>query len=123
MTDRSTWCAACRRPFDLKRRTVRRDECPHCGAELHACVNCRHYDARYVRGCQEPSAVAEEAVRDVDRANFCQWFEHRQGPPVSSGSGGTEAKAAFDALFGGRGSPTAESAGAAKAFDDLFRKK
>ncbi|MFM2153410.1 MAG: hypothetical protein RL199_1845 [Pseudomonadota bacterium] len=121
MTDRATYCAACRRSFDLKRRTVRRDECPHCGAELHACVNCQHFDARYVRGCQEPSAVAEEAVRDTDRANFCQWFDHRRGPPASGGASTSEAKAAFDALFGG--APNASDAGAASAFDDLFRQK
>jgi predicted RNA-binding Zn-ribbon protein involved in translation (DUF1610 family) len=122
MTDRETWCAACRRPFDLKRRTVRRDECPHCGAELHACVNCRHFDARYVRGCQEPSAVAEEAVRDTGRANFCQWFDHRRGQPAAGGASPVEAKAAFDALFGGAASAPAATS-AASAFDDLFRRK
>jgi predicted RNA-binding Zn-ribbon protein involved in translation (DUF1610 family) len=122
MNDRATYCAACRRTFDLKRRTVRRDECPHCGAELHACVNCRFFDPRYVRGCQEPSAIAEETVRDTDRANFCQWFEHRRGAPSSGGASGTDAKAAFDALFGG-GTKAASSGQAASAFDDLFRKK
>jgi hypothetical protein len=122
MTDRATYCAACKRAFDLKRRTVRRDECPHCGAELHACVNCQHFDARYVRGCQEPSAVAEEAVRDTDRANFCQWFDHRRGPLSSGGPSSSDAKAAFDALFGGT-SKTDGAGQAASAFDDLFRRK
>jgi hypothetical protein len=122
MTDRATYCAACRRAFDLKRRTVRRDECPHCGAELHTCLNCQHFDARYVRGCQEPSAVAEEAVRDTERSNFCQWFDHRRGPPPTGGASTPDAKAAFDALFGGSGQGEAGGA-AARAFDDLFRKK
>ncbi len=120
MNDRATYCAACRRSFDLKRRTVRRDECPHCGAELHACVNCRFFDPRYVRGCQEPSAIAEETVRDTVRANFCQWFEHRRGAPSSGDASSTDAKAAFDALFGGSGPGTTPST---SGFDDLFRKK
>ena len=122
MNDRATYCAACRRTFDLKRSTVRRDECPHCGAELHACVNCQFFDPRYVRGCQEPSAIAEETVRDTVRANFCQWFEHRRGAPSSGDGSAPDAKAAFDALFGG-GTKGASSGQAASAFDDLFRKK
>jgi len=90
------FCHACHKALELKEKPGRRDECPHCGAELHACLNCQLHDPRLSRGCREPQA---EEVRDVTRANFCSWFDFRQGPPQGGPREDDKAKAAFDALF------------------------
>ena len=46
-------CHACRKELDLgvAASAGRRDDCPHCRAALHACLNCHAYDAsmRYQR--------------------------------------------------------------------------
>jgi hypothetical protein len=91
------FCHACRKQVELEAKPGRRDECPHCAAELHVCLNCSLYDPRLTRGCREPQA---DEVRELSRANFCSWFTFRVGPP--EGSGPTEAekaKAAFEAMF------------------------
>jgi hypothetical protein len=83
--------------LSIERKPGRRDECPHCTAELHVCLNCELYDPRLARGCREPQA---DEIRDVERANFCGWFAFRAGPPPGDGqSEGEKAKAAFDSLF------------------------
>ncbi len=79
----------------------RRDTCPSCHRDLHACVQCANWEPS-ARTCQEPSA---ETVRDREVANFCDWFR-----PGARGSarGGTDAaaaraRAAADALFKPKG--------------------
>ncbi len=123
-SDPRLYCTTCRRPLDLEKKSGRRDECPHCSAELHACLNCRSYEPRLSRPCREPQALVEETIRDVARANFCQWFEHRPGPPGLDGpSSPGEAKAAFDALFGGpKPAADGEKDEAAVAFEKLFKR-
>ncbi len=49
----------------------RRDECEHCGADLHCCMNCKFYDTGSYNECKEPQA---SVVREKDRANFCDYF-------------------------------------------------
>ena len=123
MSDLDRYCAQCGGVVQLGRRTVRRDECPHCTAELHACVNCQQYDASLTRGCREPSAVAEEMIRDVTRANLCQWFDHRVGrPSQTTQRSADQAQAAFDALFGGGPVRDADRERAEDAFAQLFKK-
>jgi hypothetical protein len=123
MTDRNHYCAACGHQLELQRRAARRDECPRCAAELHACIQCQHYDPRLTRGCREPNAVAEESIRDVRRANLCQWFEHRVGPPPAEERSSSGAKDAFDALFGGKPAPKDPAKEAAEdAFAKLFKR-
>ena len=75
---RTHWCHACRGRIELERKAGRRDDCPHCGAELHVCLNCSFYDPSLTRGCRENQA---DEVREKDRANFCGWFEFREGRP------------------------------------------
>ena len=123
MSDLGRYCSACGTQLELKGRTVRRDECPSCGAELHACVNCQHYDAQARRGCREPNAVAEETVRDATRANLCDWFDHRHGKPVGSAPATpADAQRAFDALFGGPKLENSERSRAEEAFGQLFKR-
>lgn len=91
------FCHHCRKQVEIEAKPGRRDECPHCGSELHVCLNCALYDPRLSRGCREPQA---DEVRDVARANFCSWFTFREGKPEGGGQPEAEkAKNAFDALF------------------------
>ena len=96
-------CHFCGAPLDPKMRVVRDAECPKCGRDLHACVQCRHYDRHAHNQCREPQA---EWCPDKDKANFCEFFEFREtsaigragigGGPVSDQS---RARSAFDSLF------------------------
>jgi hypothetical protein len=54
----------------------RRDTCPECEAELHACVHCRHFDLSVAKGCKEPFA---EVPSDKEDANFCEYFQIGEG--------------------------------------------
>ena len=64
-------CAGCGADLGRPERVGRRDACPHCHAELHACRQCRFYDPQVADACREPQA---ERVTDKARANFCDYF-------------------------------------------------
>jgi hypothetical protein len=49
----------------------RREDCPHCGSDVHACMNCTHYDKTAYNECKESSA---DFVKEKDRSNFCDYF-------------------------------------------------
>ncbi|MCU0670525.1 MAG: hypothetical protein MUF70_14425 [Myxococcota bacterium] len=93
-------CAACGTAIELAsgERVGFRDECPSCRADLHACRNCLHHDPGAYNECREPGT---ERVSDRERANRCDWFTParatgRRADPKPA------ARAALDALFGGR---------------------
>lgn len=92
-------CHACRGEVDLgiTGAAGRRDECPHCRAALHACLNCHAYDESMRHGCREPQA---EPPSDKERANACELFVFRNGPraPLESDPR-PEALSALEALF------------------------
>jgi rRNA maturation protein Nop10 len=94
-------CALCRKGVEVDRSLSRKDTCPHCGGDLHICLNCRFYSETSHNKCIEPRA---EFQRSRDRANFCDYFQFREG----GGSGGSstgeagEAKRKLDELFGGK---------------------
>lgn len=74
----------------------RRDDCPKCHADVHACKNCKHYDPKAYNECREPSA---DRVQEKDRANFCDFFlgaDPSAGPVVDKAAA---LKAAAEALF------------------------
>jgi ribosome-binding protein aMBF1 (putative translation factor) len=54
----------------------RREDCTKCGADVHVCKNCKHYDRNAYNECREPSA---EVVREKERANFCDFFTPGDG--------------------------------------------
>ncbi len=91
-------CAKCGSPYAIKDRIGRRDTCPKCDADLHTCVNCRHYSPRAHNECNEPQAEWE---REKDRANFCDYFEPRRGG--NRGDAGknhqNDARTRFENLF------------------------
>ena len=61
-----------------------RAACPHCGADLHVCKNCRHYAPGKPNDCAVPGT---DPIRDREAANFCEEFSPRlppTKPPASS---------------------------------------
>jgi hypothetical protein len=75
----------------------RRDTCPGCGADLHACVQCTFYAPGAYNDCREPQA---ERVMDKERSNFCDYFRPADGGPAANQKGGKdEARARLEALF------------------------
>jgi hypothetical protein len=74
----------------------RRDECEKCGADVHACKNCRHYDRAAYNECREPQA---EVTREKDRANFCDFFSPRGVGAATAADPKKDLLAAAEALF------------------------
>ena len=64
-------CYFCGKDLDPRMRIVKDTPCPGCGRDLHACVQCRHYDPHAHNKCREPQA---EWVTDRERRNFCDYF-------------------------------------------------
>jgi hypothetical protein len=90
-------CHACKKELSIGREIGRRDECPHCHADLHCCLNCRFYDRSAPKQCREPNA---ELVREKDKANYCDYFQFREsaaGAPAGDGAAGS--RKALDDLF------------------------
>ena len=75
----------------------RRSECSQCGKELKICLNCEFYSPGSHWDCHE---TIPEAVKDKDRANFCDYFrvssKNRSKPADKSGNSHTQA---FNDLF------------------------
>jgi hypothetical protein len=71
-------CAACGQEIALAsgERVGFREECARCGADLHTCKNCSHYDPGAYNHCREPNS---ERVADRDRQNRCDWFAPSMG--------------------------------------------
>ena len=84
-------CAGCGADLGHPERIGRRDACPHCHAELHACRQCRFYDPQVADACREPQA---ERVTDKARANFCDYFS----PADRVAASATSSPSARDAL-------------------------
>jgi hypothetical protein len=82
-------CAWCGGTLEIIGNQVgRRDTCPGCGADLHSCRNCRHFDLTAAKQCKEPYA---EVPDEKESANFCEFFQ--------IGAGGISAAQSRDALF------------------------
>ncbi|MBT1062432.1 hypothetical protein KJY73_02550 [Bowmanella sp. Y26] len=81
----------------------RRETCDACGADVHVCKQCKHYDGRY---CNEQRA---EPPNDKEKANFCDYFSFAS----NAYQGGYQdksaiAKAKLAALFGDSPEPPTE---------------
>lgn len=75
------YCFSCKHEFDDRTRVYRNTLCPSCGKELKVCLNCRFYDPSAHWECRES---IPEAVREKDRANFCDFFALRAGSPAAA---------------------------------------
>ncbi len=92
------FCFHCRTEILLTGRIGRRELCPHCGRDLHACRNCRFYDPQAYNSCRESQA---ERVLDKDRGNFCDYFAYREGDGAPDGTpaSGTSVRDKLASLF------------------------
>ncbi len=86
-------CAVCHKDLEVVDKVFRRDECPHCGNDLHSCVQCSFYSPGHHNDCRESQA---DMVADKERANFCDYFE--LGREVSD-SNIEDVKTKLDKLF------------------------
>lgn len=87
-------CFSCSHVMEYSGVPGRRDECEKCGADVHVCRNCKHYDPKVYNECRETQA---DRVQEKERSNFCDYFE------IGSASGGMsereKQRAAAEALF------------------------
>ena len=92
-------CYNCGTSLELS-KVYRTTLCPDCGKEVKACKNCKFYSPGAHWDCHE---TISEAVRDKERANFCDYFVISGGKSLGGVSRSKEedAKKKFDGLFGG----------------------
>jgi hypothetical protein len=90
-------CYSCTHEVLAAAKPGRSETCPHCGADLRCCLNCRFHDPKAYNGCRETQA---ERVLDKDRGNFCDFFSFREcaGAAAADRSGRDTANP-LDALF------------------------
>lgn len=88
-------CFSCNKELSFPGIIGRRDECPHCRADVHVCKNCEHYDPKVYNECRETQA---DVVREKDRANFCDYFTPRKGGNAAEDKKAA-LRAAAEALF------------------------
>ncbi len=110
-------CYGCGAEIEIQGPVGRRDTCPECDADLHACINCRHYDESAPHQCREPHA---EPVVDKESSNACDLFQMGDGASRRRGSRAQSARDALGVLFGER--PRREDP-PADPLEALFRKR
>lgn len=114
-------CRACGAPLSIDEPIPRDAECPSCGHDVRACVNCRHYDPRLHNSCRETEA---DPVEDRHRRNFCEYFRLSREPwTASSRSREDEARQRLDQLFGGRPGSSPSPSSARERLEGLFKKQ
>jgi hypothetical protein len=75
-----------------------RDECPHCGCDLHICLNCRFYDPHASRQCREPAIP--ESIKNKELRNLCEYFKPTaQGSAEEGESASAAARRQLEELF------------------------
>ena len=90
-------CATCGRQAAAPDAGQVEAVCSSCGADLHSCTNCRHFDSSAPLECRKPVPA-----RIVGKAknNDCQLYEARVTKEFAADSGRPDdPRAAFDALF------------------------
>ncbi len=80
-------------------------QCPKCGAALHSCQQCTHFDPSERFECRQP---IPERIAPKDAANTCTFYEMRVSVERETTTG--------------IGSAARTPADARKAFDNLFKK-
>jgi hypothetical protein len=92
------WSCGNEQLFEVKVgvKVGRLDSCPHCGADLHVCKNCRLYDPNIHNKCREPEAAY---IRDHEASNFCAHFDMRDAETAPTQENVVAAKEKLDALF------------------------
>ncbi len=72
----ATSCFGCGAELHIDGPVGRRTTCPDCDADLHTCMNCRHYDESAAHECREPHA---EHVVEKAGSNACDLFQLGDG--------------------------------------------
>lgn len=92
-------CARCGHQLTVALASSPDGVCPRCGAALHTCAQCAHFDTGALFECQQPVPVR---IAPKDARNSCASFEPRttvERETTSTNSGPQSAKKAFDDLF------------------------
>ncbi|KPJ89206.1 MAG: hypothetical protein AMS17_02870 [Spirochaetes bacterium DG_61] len=90
-------CAQCGKTISVAERVSRSALCPHCGAYLHSCVNCRFYSTGSHNDCREPQA---EYVSNKRGSNFCEFFTPSETEENADNQGSKKiTRERFDNLF------------------------
>jgi hypothetical protein len=113
----ATTCYGCGATLRFDGPVGRRTPCPECDADLHACVNCRHFDESAAHQCREPHA---DHVVEKEASNACDLFQLGDGASRRRAGKGDAARAQLAALFGE--APRREE-DPREALEALFRKK
>jgi len=111
-----TSCYRCGAEVRIDGPVGRRTTCPECDADLHSCINCRHYDESAAHQCREPHA---DHVLDKEASNPCELFMFGDGASRRRG----RSRAARDALGALFGEAPAREEDPKDALEALFRKK
>jgi hypothetical protein len=112
----ATSCHGCGAALRIDGPVGRRTTCPECDADLHTCLNCRHYDESAAHECREPHA---EHIVNKDASNACDLFQLGDGASRRKVRSRT-ARDALGALFG---EAPAEEHDPRDALEALFRKR
>jgi hypothetical protein len=112
-----TSCHACGATVRIDGPVGRRTTCPDCDADLHACINCKHYDESSAHECREPHA---EHFVDKVASNACDLFQLGDGASRRRKSS-RAARDQLGALFGE--GPAPQDGDPRDALEALFRKK
>ncbi|PYR79632.1 MAG: hypothetical protein DMF86_03045 [Acidobacteria bacterium] len=94
-----TRCARCGNELTVAIASSPTGQCARCGADLHTCAQCVHFDTSAPFECQQPVPAR---VSPKDARNDCGLYEPRttvERETTSSTSGPQSAKKAFDDLF------------------------
>ena len=83
-------------------KVYRNTLCASCGKELRICHNCSFYSPGAHWDCRE---TINEAVRDKEKANFCDWFSPADSSTQKVRGAvhkekAKDARSDFDKLFG-----------------------
>jgi hypothetical protein len=90
-------CQSCGTVVEVFSLVGRRDMCPNCGDDLHACVQCEFFDLSASNQCREPQA---ERVGDKEAANHCEFFRlSRNEVEATKSTAAEDARAKLEALF------------------------
>lgn len=89
-------CHSCGNEVKIEGYVSRHDECPRCGADIHCCLNCLHYDPSAHNRCREPQA---EWVTDREKANFCDFFTPNKQTSAGKTAPASDTRKTFDDLF------------------------
>lgn len=90
-------CAPCGNELTVANAWSLDGKCNRCGADLHTCAQCLHFDTSATFECHQTIPVR---VSPKDARNTCDKFEPRTTVErETKSSGSTSARSAFDDLF------------------------